>query len=187
MSFELEEEESFEHTLLVGERGGVRYRFVEVFCIEDLGWNGEARIYRSRENEKEDGEASDASHIDIHPAINHRLKEGETIRISVKNKPASGAGMLSVAGTGKIKPLSLAPPPTSTTMIRSPLPPPPNDTAAVRITSTKHSITVEGTKETAKHSMNAFTDLSPLEKNLPSMNGTGSTKSKYGAAGWAAF
>ncbi|KAI3787834.1 hypothetical protein L2E82_00292 [Cichorium intybus] len=140
-----------------------------------------------RENEKEDGEASDASHIDIHPAVNHRLKEGETIRISVKNKPASGAGMLTAAGTGKIKPLSLAPPPASTTRIRSPLPPPPNDTAAVRITSIKHSITVEGTKETAKHSMNAFTDLSPLEKNLPSMNGTGSTKSKSGAAGWAAF
>ncbi|KAI3787832.1 hypothetical protein L2E82_00290 [Cichorium intybus] len=220
MSFELEEEESFEHTLLV-------VREVSVFKIpprstgggykcgewlqSDKIWSGRLRVvsclgfterneafdfnvalsdhdkHVKRENEKEDGEASDASHIDIHPAVNHRLKEGETIRISVKNKPASGAGMLTAAGTGKIKPLSLAPPPASTTRIRSPLPPPPNDTAAVRITSTKHSITVEGTKETAKHSMNAFTDLSPLEKNLPSMNGTGSTKSKSGAAGWAAF
>lgn len=30
--------------------------------------------YVKRENEKEDGEASDANHIDIHPAVNHRLK-----------------------------------------------------------------------------------------------------------------
>ncbi|KAL7600122.1 hypothetical protein Lser_V15G27089 [Lactuca serriola] len=145
--------------------------------------------YVKRENEKEDGEASDANHIDIHPAVNHRLKEGETIRISVKNKPASGSGMLSSAGlsggpagTGNIKPLSLAPPPSSTSRIRSPLPPPPNDPAAVRMTSTKVSITVEGTKETTRHSTNAFTDFSQLEKNLP-----GSTKSKTGAAGWAAF
>ncbi|CAI9288439.1 unnamed protein product [Lactuca saligna] len=144
--------------------------------------------YVKRENEKEDGEASDANHIDIHPAVNHRLKEGETIRISVKNKPASGSGMLSSAGlsggpagTGNSKPLSLAPPPSSTSRIRSPLPPPPNDPAVVRMTSTKVSIAVEGTKET-RHSTNAFTDLSQLEKNLP-----GSTKSKTGAAGWAAF
>ncbi|XP_023743366.1 uncharacterized protein At1g03900 [Lactuca sativa] len=145
--------------------------------------------YVKRENEKEDGEASDANHIDIHPAVNHRLKEGETIRISVKNKPASGSGMLSSAGlsggpagTGNIKPLSLAPPPSSTSRIRSPLPPPPNDPAAVRMTSTKVSIAVEGTKETTRRSTNAFTDFSQLEKNLP-----GSTKSKTGAAGWAAF
>ncbi|CAH1417805.1 unnamed protein product [Lactuca virosa] len=145
--------------------------------------------YVKRENEKEDGEASDANHIDIHPAVNHRLKEGETIRISVKNKPAGGSGMLSSAGlsggpagTGNIKPLSIAPPPSSSSRIRSPLPPPPNDPAGVRITSTKVSIAIEGTKETARISTNAFTDFSQLEKNLP-----GSTKSQTGAAGWAAF
>ncbi|KAJ4954443.1 hypothetical protein NE237_011226 [Protea cynaroides] len=72
-----------------------------------------------REHEKESGEASNDNQIDIHPAVNLRLKEGETIRISVKHKPTGGAGMLSaaglsggVSGTGKPKTLSLAPPPT---------------------------------------------------------------------------
>ncbi|XP_076939767.1 uncharacterized protein At1g03900-like isoform X2 [Bidens hawaiensis] len=138
--------------------------------------------YVKRETEKDAGESSDESHINIHPAVNHRLKEGETIRITVKNKPASGAGMLSAAGLSgggeKIKPLSLAPPPFTTTKSRpetenvkllslalppaatrkprSLIPPPPNDPAAVRMTSTSH-------KETARSSADAFTDLSQIE------------------------
>ncbi|XP_076901057.1 uncharacterized protein At1g03900-like [Bidens hawaiensis] len=162
--------------------------------------------YVKRETEKDAGESSDESHINIHPAVNHRLKEGETIRITVKNKPASGAGMLSAAGLSgggeKIKPLSLAPPPVTATKSRpetenvkplslapppaanrkpwSLIPPPPNDPAAVRMTSTSH-------KETARSSADAFTDLSQIEKNLPSISGSGSTQSKNTAAGWAAF
>jgi hypothetical protein len=145
-----------------------------------------------REHEKESGEESDDSFIDIHPAVNQRLKEGETIRISVKNKPASGTGMLSAAGLsggpsksgGGSKIISLAPPPppsTGTFKIRSPLPPPPNDPAAVRMTSTSHN------KENSKHSSEPFSDFSQLEKNLPSTTGSGSTTKSAAAAGWAAF
>ncbi|XP_076934786.1 uncharacterized protein At1g03900-like [Bidens hawaiensis] len=162
--------------------------------------------YVKRETEKDAGESSDESHINIHPAVNHRLKEGETIRITVKNKPASGAGMLSAAGlsgggekikplslapppvtatksrpeTESVKPLSLAPPPAATRKPRSLIPPPPNDPATVRMTSTSH-------KETARSSADASTDLSQIEKNLPSISGSGSTQSKNTAVGWAAF
>ncbi|KAF5930519.1 hypothetical protein HYC85_031392 [Camellia sinensis] len=150
--------------------------------------------YVKREHDKEAGESSDGSddnHIDIHPAVNHRLKEGETIRITVKNKPSSGTGMLSAAGlsggasgTGKPKALSLAPPPTGATKIRSPLPPPPNDPAAVRITSTSHGVGLKGPKENARHSTDTLSDFSQLERNLPSTTGSGSAKTS--AAGWAA-
>lgn len=158
--------------------------------------------YVKREIEKDADEASDESHINIHPAVNHRLKEGETIRITVKNKPASGAGMLSSAGlsgsgggTEKIKPLSLAPPPekvkplslapppvAASGKIRSPILPPPNHPSSARTTSTTHNVP-------ARHSTDAFTDFSQLERNLPSSGGSGSTqsKSKSSAAGWAAF
>ncbi|GFQ01140.1 uncharacterized protein at1g03900 [Phtheirospermum japonicum] len=54
-----------------------------------------------REVEKEVGSAggaADEGHIGVHPALNHRLKEGETIRINVKNKASNGAGMLSAVG-----------------------------------------------------------------------------------------
>ncbi|KAJ0453910.1 putative PH-like domain superfamily, NECAP, PHear domain-containing protein [Helianthus annuus] len=167
--------------------------------------------YVKRESEKEDGgEGSDERQINIHPAVNHRLKEGETIRITVKNKPASGAGMLSAAGlsggaggsekikplslapppvtstrsgaseTEKVKPLGLAPPPAATRKTRSLIPPPPNDPVAVRMTSTNH-------KETAKSSTDAFTDFSQIETNLPSISGSGSGQNKNTAAGWAAF
>lgn len=168
--------------------------------------------YVKREIEKDDdGEVSEERQINIHPAVNHRLKEGETIRITVKNKPTSGAGMLSTAGvsgggaagTEKIKPLSLAPPPVNSTKIRtsgtdkvksvtlapppaatgktrSLIPPPPNDPAAVRMTAANH-------KETSRSSADAFTDLSSLEKNLPSVSDSGSSQSKTTAAGWAAF
>ncbi|KAA8543381.1 hypothetical protein F0562_021124 [Nyssa sinensis] len=148
--------------------------------------------YVKREHEKESGEASDDSHIDIHPAVNHRLKEGETIRINVKNKPSTGTGMLSAAGlsggpsgTGKPKTLGLAPPPTMGGKIRSPLPPPPNDPATARTTSASHGVGLKGPKENARHSTDPLSDLSQLERNLPSTTGSGSTKTN--AAGWAAF
>ncbi|CAF2262215.1 unnamed protein product [Brassica napus] len=93
--------------------------------------------YVRREKEKESGETSESDdHIDIHPAVNHRLKEGETIRINVKPKPTTnGTGMLSAALSGNGKPLALAPPPTAATKTRSPLPPPPNDPVISRIAS----------------------------------------------------
>ncbi|KAF8394259.1 hypothetical protein HHK36_020466 [Tetracentron sinense] len=230
--------------------------------------------YVKREHEKEVGEANDDSHIDIHPAVNHRLKdfmgfviqrynihvsvefnldalfgglviyfkgpkveegqssldeydnldevadkddqlnidfiggisypqkmqmeasnfgtivlEGETIRINVKNKSASGTGMLSSAGvsggvscSAKPKTLGLAPPPSGAGKIRSPLPPPPNDPAAARITS---GTQVVGLKENAKRTTDPFSDISQLERSLPSTTGSGSTKSN--ASGWAAF
>nr|GMD53482.1 ABC transporter family protein [Ipomoea batatas] len=66
------------------------------------------------------------SHIDIHPAINHSLKEGEIIRINVKNKhSAAGASMRSAAGltsglkTGKSKTLGLVPPLIEEILIRT--------------------------------------------------------------------
>lgn len=140
-----------------------------------------------RESEKESfGEAGDEGHIDIHPAVNHRLKEGETIRINVKHKPASGAGMLStgkpggLSSAGNPKTLGLAPPPTGLGKIRSPLPPPPNDPAASRITSS-----LKGSKENVRRATDPLSDFSQLERNLPSKAGSGTTNSS--AAGWAAF
>lgn len=146
--------------------------------------------YVKREHEKESGEPSDESHIDIHPAVNHRLKQGETIRINVKNKPASGTGMLSAAGLSggpsgagnpKTLALGLAPPPSGAGKIRSPLPPPPNDPVAARMTSASHI----GTKDNARRNTDPLSNLSQLEKNLPSSTTAGSTKST--ASGWAAF
>ncbi|KAK4273034.1 hypothetical protein QN277_021507 [Acacia crassicarpa] len=146
--------------------------------------------YVRRENEKESGEASEESHIDIHPAVNHRLKEGETIRINVKNKPSTGTGMLSAAGltgghsgTAKPKALSLAPPPAGAGKIRSPLPPPPNDPVAARKESTSHSSDLKGSNDSARHSTDSISDLSQLKRNLPSTAASGSTT----ASGWAAF
>ncbi|KAF3436135.1 hypothetical protein FNV43_RR23227 [Rhamnella rubrinervis] len=146
--------------------------------------------YVRRENEKEasGGESSDDTHIDIHPAVNHRLKDGETIRINVKPKPSSGTGMLSAAGlsgTGKPKAVSLAPPPGSG-KIRSPLPPPPNDPVAARLGTPNHSVGLKVHNENSRHATDSLSDLSPLERNLPSAaTGTGSTKTT--ASGWAAF
>ncbi|KAE8701415.1 putative ribosome bioproteinsis protein nop10 [Hibiscus syriacus] len=133
------------------------------------------------ENEKETGETSENdSHIDIHPAVNHRLKEGETIQINVKRKPSSGTGMLSAAGLsgGKPKPLSLAPPPSGAGKIRSPLPPPPNDPVAARRTSSSQG-PIENMKQTKPS-----TYFPQLERNVPA---TGSGSSKTTASGWAAF
>ncbi|KAL9318607.1 hypothetical protein ACSQ67_015124 [Phaseolus vulgaris] len=145
--------------------------------------------YVRREHEKESGDsaAAEESQIDIHPAVNHRLKDGETIRINVKHKVPGGTGMLSAAGltgghatTPKPKTLSLAPPPSGIGKIRSPLPPPPNDPVAARIASTGHATDPEGTYESVKHSPDTLSDLSQLQKNLPSTNTSG-------ASGWAAF
>ncbi|KAK4408155.1 hypothetical protein Sango_0396500 [Sesamum angolense] len=151
--------------------------------------------YVKREVEKEvgsggvGGEGGEEGQIDIHPAVNHRLKEGETIRINVKNKPSSGAGMLSAAGlsagTGRSKTLSLAPPPSGAAKVRSPLPPPPNDPAAARMTSGSHGTALKGAKENSSRSNDILSDLSQLKKNLPSA--AGSESATTSAAGWAAF
>lgn len=83
---------------------------------------------------------------------------------------SSGTGMLSAAGltgghvgTPKPKVLNLAPPPTGTGKIRSPLPPPPNDPVATRIASTTHSSGLKGTYEGARHSADSLSDLSQLQ------------------------
>ncbi|ESR57054.1 hypothetical protein CICLE_v10021562mg [Citrus x clementina] len=128
--------------------------------------------YVRRELEKESGEMSESDgHIDIHPAVNHRLKEGETIRINVKPKPTSGTGMLSAAGlsgavsvSAKAKTVGLAPPPSGMGKIRAPLPPPPNDPAAARINSASHNNGVGAPKETTRHSTtDPSSDLSQIE------------------------
>ncbi|XVF72023.1 hypothetical protein PTKIN_Ptkin12aG0088100 [Pterospermum kingtungense] len=146
--------------------------------------------YIRRENEKETGESSSSdAHIDIHPAVNHRLKEGETIRINVKHKPTSGTGMLSAAGlsgglsgSGKPKSLGLAPPPSGAGKIRSPLPPLPNDPAAARMTSTSQGVGLRVPKENTRGT-DRVTDFSQ-QRNLPA-SGSGYTKTT--ASGWAAF
>ncbi|XP_078427844.1 non-intrinsic ABC protein 4 isoform X2 [Wolffia australiana] len=104
-----------------------------------------------------------ADHVDIHPAVNHRLKEGETIRINVKNKAPAGTGMLSAAaaagkagGGGKI---------------RVSLPPPPNDPAATRMAMSHPPAAKRASSE-------PLSDLSSLGKNLPTSSST---------TGWAAF
>ncbi|GMJ00738.1 ATP-binding cassette I18, non-intrinsic ABC protein 4 [Hibiscus trionum] len=147
--------------------------------------------YVSRENEKEASEtnASDPL-IGIHPAVNHRLKEGETIRINVKPKPSSGTGMLSaaglsggVSGSGKPKTLALAPPPSGSGKIRSPLPPPPNDPAAARMTSNSQGVGLRAPLENTRQT-DPLTNFSQLERNLPA---SGSGSRKTAASGWAAF
>lgn len=151
--------------------------------------------YIKREHEKEGAEEDDDGKIDIHPAVNQRLKEGETIRINVKNKVSSGTGMLSAAGlsgsistTSKPK-ISLAPPPASG-RIRSPLPPPPNDTVMARISNSLSSSPISNTaskfsRDETRHTADPL-DLSQLEMNLPSTTSSGSAKTTT-ASGWAAF
>ncbi|XP_010556854.1 PREDICTED: uncharacterized protein At1g03900 [Tarenaya hassleriana] len=142
--------------------------------------------YLRREKEKEIGETSESDdHIDIHPAVNHRLKEGETIRINVKPKPTSGTGMLSAAlsGNGKPKPLALAPPPGSAAKISSPLPPPPNDPVASRMVSDS----CRESKDNTRRGNDPLSDFSQLKKNLPATMGSGQTKATGAASGWAAF
>ncbi|XP_010522577.1 PREDICTED: uncharacterized protein At1g03900 [Tarenaya hassleriana] len=136
--------------------------------------------YVRREKEKETGETSESDdHIDIHPAVNHRLKEGETIRINVKPKPTSGTGMLSAAlsGNGKPKALALAPPPGGAGKIRSPLPPPPNDPVSSKLVSENSN----ESKDNTGHGNDPLSDFSQLKRNLPPSKATGA------ASGWAAF
>ncbi|KAF5741839.1 ABC transporter family protein [Tripterygium wilfordii] len=148
--------------------------------------------YVRRENENETGETSDADNlIDIHPAVNQRLKEGETIRINVKPKPSSGTGMLSAAGlsggasgSGNPKALALAPPLGGAGKIRTPLPPPPNDPAAVRKTSASRGAAPSAPSENTRRA-DPLSDFSKLERNLPSGSTSGSAK--IAASGWAAF
>lgn len=152
--------------------------------------------YIRREQEKEKGEENEDGKIEIHPAVNQRLKEGETIRINVKNKASAGTGMLSAAGlagsvssTGRQK-ASLAPPPGSG-RIRSPLPPPPNDTVTAKIGSAMISSPIQNTgsmfsRGTSRHSADPLSDLSQLEMSLPSSTSSGSAKTAS-ASGWAAF
>ncbi|GMH02333.1 hypothetical protein Nepgr_004172 [Nepenthes gracilis] len=143
--------------------------------------------YVKREYENEAGDLNEEAHIEIHPVVNHRLKEGETIRINVKHKPATGAGMLSAVGSSstlstpaKSKALGLAPPPSGAGKIRSPLPPPPNDPAAARMSSS-----LKGSTESGRRSSDPLSDFSQLERNLPSTMASGSAKSSV--TGWAAF
>lgn len=94
----------------------------------------------------------------------------------MKNKPSSGAGMLSatglaggLSGGGKPKTLGLAPPPSGTGKIRSPLPPPPNDPAAARMTSASRHTALKDPKEGSKHSTDPLSDFSQLEVSLLSI------------------
>ncbi|CAL9175357.1 unnamed protein product [Musa hybrid cultivar] len=125
--------------------------------------------YLRREHEKETSVDTDESHIEIHPAVNHRLKEGETIRINVKNKPASGGGMLSAAGlsagvSSKHKATTfLAPPPGGARKLRSPLPPPPNDPATARKTL-GHNSGLNPPKDSARRPGDSLQDLSSIER-----------------------
>lgn len=80
--------------------------------------------------------------------------------------------MLSAAGlsggtTVTKKPSALAPPPSGTGKIRSPLPPPPNDPAAARMTS-GHGVGLQDPKENTRRAVDAFADLSQIEV-LPSL------------------
>ena len=83
----------------------------------------------------------------------------------------SAALSAGVSGPSKAKPLALgiAPPPSGTGKIRSPLPPPPNDPAATRRTSANHSVGLREPKESTKHSTDPLSDLSPLEVCLLSL------------------
>lgn len=87
----------------------------------------------------------------------------------MKNKPTSGTGMLSAAGlsggpsgAGNPKLLGLAPPPSGAGKIRSPLPPPPNDPVAARMTSASHG----GAKDNVRRNTDPLSNLSELEVSL---------------------
>uniref|UniRef100_A0A7N0UNC5 Uncharacterized protein n=1 Tax=Kalanchoe fedtschenkoi TaxID=63787 RepID=A0A7N0UNC5_KALFE len=98
----------------------------------------------------------------------------------------SSAGLSGGASvTAKPKALSLAPPPSGGVKLRSPLPPPPNDPVATRLTSPNRVAGLKGSKENVKSANDSLSDLSQLEKNLPSSAGSSSARGT--ASGWAAF
>ncbi|XP_071902015.1 uncharacterized protein At1g03900-like [Coffea arabica] len=79
----------------------------------------------------------------------------------------SAAGLSSGhPGTVKAKTLNLAPPRRGRVRIRSPLLPPPNDSAATRMTSGSHNTTLKGPKEVARHSTDPLADLSQPEVSV---------------------
>lgn len=80
----------------------------------------------------------------------------------------SAAGLSAgLSGSGKPKTLSLAPPPGGANKIRSPLPPPPNDPAAARMTSGSHGHDPgpgnNTWNESMRRSADPLSDLSQLE------------------------
>lgn len=76
----------------------------------------------------------------------------------------SAAGLSGgVSASGKPKMLALVPPPNGAGKLRTPLPPPPNDPAAIRMTSSSHDVALIGPKETTRRSTDTFADLSQLE------------------------
>lgn len=79
----------------------------------------------------------------------------------MKNKSSSGMGMLSAAVQSKA--ITIAPPPSGANKIRSPLPPPPNDPAISRKTSTTASIALKGPNGSSMQSSDPISDLSQLE------------------------
>ncbi|KAG6552203.1 hypothetical protein Mapa_006051 [Marchantia paleacea] len=150
--------------------------------------------YAKRDLEKDEESLHQDSRNASTPALDLRLKEGETIRINVKTlkQPASGSGMLS--GTPVQAPVpksmkgALAPPPGGG-RIRSPLPPPPNDTRPIRsphqpyVLSTTSKAHAQD-KVSERSGGDSLSDMSALKVNLPS-----STRSSSASAssGWAAF
>lgn len=79
----------------------------------------------------------------------------------------SAAGLSGgVAGSAKPKPVALSPPPTGAVKIRTPLPPPPNDAATVRMASATRGTTQKGATENSRQTSDPLTDLSQLEACL---------------------
>lgn len=78
----------------------------------------------------------------------------------------SAAGLSGgVSGCGKPKLLGLAPPPTGVGKIRSPLPPPPNDPAAARMTSTSQGVGLRASNENTRGT-DRLTDFSQQVMSL---------------------
>ncbi|KAL2608794.1 hypothetical protein R1flu_027367 [Riccia fluitans] len=149
--------------------------------------------YAKREQEKDDESNSADSRNASTPALDLRLKEGETIRINVRTmkQPASGPGMLSSSSNPTPVPKAmkgaLAPPPGGG-RLRSPLPPPPNDTRPIR-SPHKAYVTTTSVKSYAQDkktdrpspAKDSFSDMSSLKANLPSSAraSSGSTSSSW--------
>ncbi|GAQ89534.1 hypothetical protein KFL_005330090 [Klebsormidium nitens] len=147
---------------------------------------------RETERADEPEEAPAAS-----PAANLKLKEGETIRISVKTNKPERAGMLSSAAT------STTSSPLKMPAMKAPLAPPPG---GGRIRGPVHSIpstlsgkitppssrpgsaglTAGSGGPQAKFTGDPFADLSQLDLSLPSTN-SAPQPPQTKPAGWAAF